>query len=739
MTLPVARPVASSIAVMEDTAMRHSRTLALAGVIVTALLLQPALYGQAGRSAEAELRAAQYRAEVRGDWTGAIADYERLSKADDRDVAARALVALGDAYEKTGAGDPKPVFDRVVRTFADQKDVAAVASRRLAALSRGGSQELTSRRIWASDAFNPIDISSDGALAVGTKSRTDAGNNQQQDLLLRSVTSGEISLLVASSAEGGLPPGRAGAASLSPDGRQVAFVWGGRTDGVVSFNGPKSIRVVGTEAGASPRVVLGPDDNISIVTLGGWSSDATAILCVFQARSDQATTIAWVSIADGAVRPLGTFSRNERVVSSRVSDDGQWIAYVRYVLESGAQHVRVMRADGQDDAGIVMWTGTNSDAIWTPDGSHILFHSDRLNERALYAVRVQNGRAAGEPFLVRKGMGGRPVRVFASGGLYYTESGPQGGNSVFVAERSATGSTIVQAFAGNVPNISPDGRFVATAATNGLTIRSLDTGEERFYEHAGVGMNARGQYLYNRWLPDSSGLILWITGPAGGAFHRLDRATGEFRSLLPASSDGRMLSRAGAVSADGETFYVLARASDGGAWNSIAWVDLQAGNVRSTFSLAGELLPANTNVFSIATSPDESNLAIAYAVPGDLSMHLAIVDANGGSLRDLATYETPRLPDRIGWTEDGRAVVVGMLQGGIWRLMRVPVGGGPPQPDGIDLSQLTGSITFPDVDPARGDLGGISRDGSRVVFGAASKVSHEVWALENVLGFLSTR
>ncbi len=719
--------------------MRHAMRLGLAGVVTFGLLLPVTLSGQDAQSAEVELRAAKYRAEIQGDWTGAMADFDRLAQAQDRAVAAKALLALGDAFQRTGSGDASAVFTRIVRTFGDQKDVAALASRRLAALARGSAQELTPRRVWTDDGFNTIDISSDGALAVGTKNRTDAENKEQQDMLLRNVQSSEISLLVASSAEGGLPPGRSGAAALSPDGRQVAFVWGGRTDGVLPFNGPKSLRVVGTEPGASPRVVLSPSDEIAFITLGGWSPDGLAVLCVFEARSDQATTVAWVALADGAVHPVRTFSRNERVVSLKASDDGQWIAYVRRVLESGYQHVRVMRADGQDDAGIVMWTGTSSDAIWTPDRSHILFRSDRLNEQALYAVRVQDGRAAGEPFLVQKNVRGRPVRVFASGDLYYTESGSQGGSTVFVAERSATGSTIVQAFAGNVPNISPDGRFVATAATNGLTIRSLDTGEERFYERAGVGMNARGQYLYNRWLPDSSGLVLWVTGPSGGAFHRLDRATGEFTSLLPANSEGRMLSRAGGVSADGETFYVLARATTGGPWDSIVQVDLQAGHVRSTFSLTGDLLPANTNLFSLAASPDDSTLAMGYALPGDRLMHLAIVDTNGGSLRDLATYETPRLPDRIGWAEDGQAVVVGMLQGGVWRLMRVPVTGGPPQPDGIDLSQLTGSITFPDVDPARGDLGGISRDGSRIVFSAASKVSHEVWALENVLAFLSGR
>ncbi len=742
MTLPVARLVASSMAVMEDTAMRHSRTLALAGVIVTALVLQSALHGQAGRTAEAELRAAQYRAEVQGDWAGAIADYERLSKTTDRDVAARALVALGDAYEKTGVGDPKPVFDRVVRTFADQKDVAAVASRRLAALSRGGAQEMTARRVWTTDAFFTRDISADGSLAVGAKGRVDAENRRHQDLFLRNVTSGEVRLLIASAADGGPAPlGGPLQATFSPDGLQVAYVWGERTDRILAFDGRPSLRMIGTEPGASPSVVFTADDSVDLIAIGGWSPDGTAILCTLRHSSNGGSTLAWISVADGSVRPIRTFSGADDVLVSRVSHDGQWVAYVRSAPGTADRHIHIMRAsDGGGDAGVVRWTGHSQEPAWAPDGSHLLFRSNRSGTQALYGVRLANGEAAGEPFVIRDMLNGQLLRIFPTGELYYADNGPRSNSIVVVVERTGAGANVVQAFSGAVPNISPDGRFVALAATDGVVVRSLDTGEERLYEHAGLGFGTGGQYLHNRWLPDSSGLIVWITqdgdgGRTGGSFYHLDRATGAFTWLVQRITPGQVLSRAGAVSSDGGTFFLLAADTTDGPYTRVVQYDLATRQVRSTVAITGDELPG---AFSVVASPDDSTLAIEHEMPGDRLLHISTVSTSGGLVTHIVGSKTPPMPDRIGWTPDGH-VLFGALDRGVWRVMRIRATGGTPVPDGIALDQLSGTVSIPAVEPGAGNLGGVSRDGSRLVFEAGSKLQYEVWALENVLGFLSTR
>jgi len=718
--------------------MRHVMRHGLAGVVAFGLLLSVTLVGQDARSAEAELRAAQYRAEVRGDWAGAIADYERLSKAADRDVAARALVALGDAYERTGTGDARAVFDRVVRTFSDRPDVAAVASRRLASLSASRTRELSQRRLWTTSEFITRDVSADGAWALGTKGRVDSQNRRHVDLLLRNTTSGAVSALVPSSDTGGPAPlGGRILANFSPDGQQVAYVWGERTDRVLPFDGRPSVRVVAAQPGAAPRTVFTADDGVDVIALGGWSPDGASVLCVLQAASG--STLGWLSIADGTLAAIRTFSAEEDPVVFSLSSDGQWIAYVRNAPGGSDTHIHLMRANGDEDSGAVLWTGTNTSPTWTPDGAHLLFSSNRSGTVALYGVRIGNGRTLGEPFVVRSTFSGVPIRIFPTGELYYADNGPRSNSVVLVAERTAGGASVVQAFRGDVPAISPDGRYVVLAAQDGLIVRSLDTGEERLYAHAGLGFGNSGQYLHNRWLPDSSGLIVWITENGddhqGGSFYHLDRTTGAFSWLLPRITAGQVLSRAGAVSSDGKTFFVPARATDEGPYDRIVQIDLATGEVRSTATIAGDGLPG---VFSVVVSPDDSTLALEVNIPGDRRLHLATVSTTGGTVRHVHSYQSTPMPDRIGWTPDGQ-LLFGALYGGVWRVMRVAATGGEPVPDGIDLSGLSGSVDIPALEPGVGNLGSVSADGSRLIIEAKSKLQYEVWALENVLAFLNAR
>src|SRR5436189_276365 len=52
----------------------------------------------------------------------------------DRKLVAKALFQIGQAYEKLGNAEARKAYERIAREFADQKEVAADAGRRLAAL-----------------------------------------------------------------------------------------------------------------------------------------------------------------------------------------------------------------------------------------------------------------------------------------------------------------------------------------------------------------------------------------------------------------------------------------------------------------------------------------------------------------------------------------------------------------------------------------------------------------------------
>src|SRR5215467_7395118 len=90
---------------------------------------------------------------VDGDLIGAIALYQQILKeqAADRSLSAKVLLQLGSAYEKQGNADAKAAYQRIVRDYADQTEVASAARARLAtltpaALANGGTAV---RRIWA--------------------------------------------------------------------------------------------------------------------------------------------------------------------------------------------------------------------------------------------------------------------------------------------------------------------------------------------------------------------------------------------------------------------------------------------------------------------------------------------------------------------------------------------------------------------------------------------------------------
>src|SRR5512140_1136792 len=66
-----------------------------------------------------------------GDLKGAIEMYRKLAAGANRAVAAKALIRMGQCYEKLGDADARKAYERVVREFADQKDAVAEAHRRL--------------------------------------------------------------------------------------------------------------------------------------------------------------------------------------------------------------------------------------------------------------------------------------------------------------------------------------------------------------------------------------------------------------------------------------------------------------------------------------------------------------------------------------------------------------------------------------------------------------------------------
>ena len=118
--------------------MSRTRTHTVMLIVLAALALTVAagVAPHAQGKAELAFKAATDKEVVDGDLRAAIAMYRKIAQGGDRGVAARALVRMGQCYEKLGdlqASEARKAYEQVVREFGDQAEVVAEARARLAA------------------------------------------------------------------------------------------------------------------------------------------------------------------------------------------------------------------------------------------------------------------------------------------------------------------------------------------------------------------------------------------------------------------------------------------------------------------------------------------------------------------------------------------------------------------------------------------------------------------------------
>jgi Tol biopolymer transport system component len=155
------------------------------------------------------------------------------------------------------------------------------------------SQDMTTRRAWADRSVDTSGgISPDGRLLTFVDWETG-------DLAVRDLVAGQSRHLTNKDWKGSWKdaPEEALWSIFSPDGTQVAYAWYSPQQ-----NG-YDLRVVGIEAGATPRVLYASSD-VSLVQPMDWSADGNQILASFRRRGDKTYQIVTVSVADAAVRVL---------------------------------------------------------------------------------------------------------------------------------------------------------------------------------------------------------------------------------------------------------------------------------------------------------------------------------------------------------------------------------------------------------------------------------------------------
>ena len=666
-----------------------------AGVTVAALLMAVALAAapQQNASAEKQLEAAIHREQVLGDVTGAIEQYTKLAQSGNRTVAAQALVRLGHCYERLGEAQVKQAraaYVRVVRDYADQAEVVVQARARLAALGgSGGTGGLVTRRVLADASDVEGALSADGRYIRRLEW---AGGDVSQFELARGQTSRitnqgpRVERLYY--VEGW---------AFSRDGKRVAFDRETKDD---------TAELLIRDVDGSNLRTLYRDSSVQPFD---WSPDGGTILALRRVKggAEADNQLVLVSTADGSVRVLREIAAAWYMLTrARFSPDGRFIAF-SLVGEGRPAHadVYVMTADGRNEAVVAGHPAEDELLDWTPDGGGLLFRSDRSGTWDIWTIRVAGGKQQGEPELLKKDFGrySQVLGLVPDGSLYYRTITPSG--RLYIGEIDLeTGRVLVPPapvttrYDGAPFRItwSPDGRRLLYVSlgramgngNNNLTIRSVDTGEERF-----LSTSLRKVWDVH-WAPDSRSLLAWGMTVAGNALFKVDAETGDLTRL----AEGRWAPK---MSRDGKTM----------VYNG-------PGGVRRRNLETGE----DSAVENPAVQPFEDLSPDGRDVvfqDGD-AIKIAALDA--GEPRDLfrgPLWYVPR------WTSDGRYIIAQALDtktglyAAVSEIWRIPVRGGTPLRLDLNIPKMEDFALHP--------------DSRRFAFSVNEGSRTELWVLENFL------
>src|SRR2546428_719626 len=103
------------------------RKLNLMKKLLTAVLMMAvAAWAESGQDLFQKALVAE---RANGKLEEAIKLYQRISQkfSSDRSLAAKALMQMGQCYEKLGDAQARKAYDQVVREYADQREVVAAA------------------------------------------------------------------------------------------------------------------------------------------------------------------------------------------------------------------------------------------------------------------------------------------------------------------------------------------------------------------------------------------------------------------------------------------------------------------------------------------------------------------------------------------------------------------------------------------------------------------------------------
>ncbi len=168
---------------------------------------------------------------VDGDLRGAIEIYQKIASTQgmDRKLAAESLFRVAECQQALGNAEARKTYERILRDFADQRQVAVLAGNRMKALETTKAPENTEvsmTRVWAPSSVNMRigSLSADGRFLSYAQYATNSEYGTGGELFVRDLATGEARQVTHNIHS---PTARdyASVSVISPDRKRIAFIW----------------------------------------------------------------------------------------------------------------------------------------------------------------------------------------------------------------------------------------------------------------------------------------------------------------------------------------------------------------------------------------------------------------------------------------------------------------------------------------------------------------------------------
>jgi Tol biopolymer transport system component len=631
-------------------------------IVIGILAATLAAGAQTRNEAERMLKAARNAELVDGNLNAAIKQYDAIIakyKKSDRAVTAGALVRKAECLQKQGDSEARKIYEQVVKDYADQKEAVAMARARLGV--GGPAGQLATRAVWTGPKTDGVEssLSPDGRFIAFPD--WDTGN-----LGLHDLVTGADRLLTSTGTMKRGETAFAEVSAFSRDGKQVAYAW------YDEKLGHYELRVVNVNGDRKPRRVF-ESATVHYIEPYDWSPDGKWIAAFLSSGPypNKTRQIGLIGAQDGSLRVLKSGTADLR--PGGFSSDGRYL-----VCSSGNSagrrdpnpRVYIISVDAQSEVPLLSGTSSAEYPAWTPDGSRIVFVSDRGGSLGLWSIRVADGKPLGEPELLKADFSNAKAMGFArDGSLFY-------------------------AVDLNLTDIYVAGLDPATGKL---------TSEPRRVNERAIG-NSWGRIA---WLPDGKSLSFWNGKPiAAFVVHTL--ATGEVREIWGGKS-GRPIRGCTGWFPDGRS--LMSRDGDGNKTLVFRRMDSKTGEAQATWTVPG--LPSGASPLAVY-SPDLMTMYFwrkDEAVPCEATKCTYVMlarDLETGRDREIFRINAGLWGVSI--SPDGRDVAFTTWDGPAQLIMVAPTAGGPPREiyrtDGVGFTGTTWAQDAGHVLAFRGADGG---------------------------------